>query len=147
MAPRLRPARVTDSEFVFSVKKDALGPYIEAVWGWDETFQLDFHAKDFDLNTVTIIAEGNIEVGWFEVDRTGDEIQLPALYILSEHQGRGIGTAVLEGLMREARKQRRSISLQVLKANPRARALYERLGFAVTGESSTHHRMRYTPAS
>jgi ribosomal protein S18 acetylase RimI-like enzyme len=37
------------------------------------------------------------------------------------------------------------VTLQVLKTNPRARKLYERLGFHVTGRSGTHDFMRRDP--
>lgn len=40
-----------------------------------------------------------------------------------------------------------SVRLRVLKANPRAAALYERLGFAVTGETDTHVLMERSPDS
>lgn len=39
----LRKATADDSEFVFLVKKAALGEYIEQTWGWDEDFQRRFH--------------------------------------------------------------------------------------------------------
>jgi ribosomal protein S18 acetylase RimI-like enzyme len=35
-----------------------------------------------------------------------------------------------------------SVTIEVLKVNPRARALYERLGFEVTGETPMHLQMR-----
>ena len=35
------------------------------------------------------------------------------------------------------------VTLQVLRANPRARALYERLGFVATGETAEHVLLRW----
>ena len=44
----LRAATQDDSEFVFLVKKAALGKYVEQTWGWDESFQRQFHDDDYE---------------------------------------------------------------------------------------------------
>lgn len=50
-------------------------------------------------------------------------------------RGRGIGRALIDELVRRGvRAGRRRMVLDVAATNPRAQALYERLGFAVTGE-------------
>jgi ribosomal protein S18 acetylase RimI-like enzyme len=55
-------------------------------------------------------------------------------------QGQGIGTALLQHQIAEARdKGRRRCALDVASTNPRAQAFYERLGFSVTRE----HRWPY----
>jgi hypothetical protein len=66
MRPTLRPARREDSEFVFQVKKAALGKYIEQTWGWDEGFQRDLHVRDYDPTTTEIISWQGADVGWLE---------------------------------------------------------------------------------
>jgi ribosomal protein S18 acetylase RimI-like enzyme len=67
--------------------------------------------------------------------------------ILPAFQGRGVGTAIVRDLVEEARAQDLPVTLQVLKENPGARRLYERLGFAVTGENETSHLMSTADAS
>lgn len=54
--------------------------------------------------------------------------------VAPEHQGRGVGTALLHAVRQEsvARGARR-ITLKVLGSNPRARALYHRHGYRVEG--------------
>lgn len=48
-------------------------------------------------------------------------------------RGRGVGTALIDTLCREAaRRGYQAIRLEVIDANPRARALYEREGFIAT---------------
>lgn len=50
-------------------------------------------------------------------------------------RGQGIGRALIDELIRRGVQQgRRRMVLDVAASNPRAQALYERLGFAVTGE-------------
>jgi len=64
--------------------------------------------------------------------------------VLPTHQNQRLGTNVMQGLLAAAREKQIPLSLQVLKVNP-ARTLYERLGFAVIGETPTHYQMRWTP--
>jgi ribosomal protein S18 acetylase RimI-like enzyme len=142
MRPTLRLARPEDSEFVFQVKKAALGEYIEQTWGWDEGFQRDFHVKDYDPTTIGIICWQGTDVGWLEVDRGSDNFLLTGIYILPEYQSRGVGSAVIRQIIREAKETQLPLRLEVLKVNPRARVLYEKLGFVVTGETETHNLMR-----
>jgi molybdopterin-guanine dinucleotide biosynthesis protein B len=51
-------------------------------------------------------------------------------------QGRGIGSRLIAAICDEARRQGcREVRLDVIDTNPRARALYERLGFIPAGEA------------
>ncbi|WP_243789467.1 GNAT family N-acetyltransferase [Saccharopolyspora gloriosae] len=54
--------------------------------------------------------------------------------VAPQHQGRGVGTALLRAIRREsvARGARR-VTLKVLGSNPRAQALYRRHGYQVEG--------------
>jgi ribosomal protein S18 acetylase RimI-like enzyme len=68
--------------------------------------------------------------GYGFVDDATPEISIA---VLPAHRGRGIGTALLEALQREARSQQIArLSLSVERDNPAA-ALYERLGFGPLG--------------
>ncbi len=69
-------------------------------------------------------------VGFATLDpRNGD---LDQLCVAPERQGRGIARALLDDAMRRAPG---GLSLKVNQDNPRARRLYERSGFVVTGAS------------
>ncbi|MEJ2239139.1 MAG: GNAT family N-acetyltransferase [Gemmatimonadales bacterium] len=139
--PSLKPARPEDSEFVFQVKKAALGEYIEKTWGWDEQFQRDFHVSEYQPTTIEIICWQNTDVGWLAVERGSDGIRLTGIYMLPEYQSRGVGSTVIRQIIKEATATQLPVTLEVLKVNPRARALYEKLGFVVTGETETHNLM------
>ncbi|MEL6482664.1 MAG: GNAT family N-acetyltransferase [Pseudomonadota bacterium] len=53
-------------------------------------------------------------------------------------RGQGVGTALMAAVADEARSRRmKLIRLDVIDSNPRARALYERLGFEAVGRSET----------
>ena len=84
-----------------------------------------------------VVADGDVVArGAAAVD--GDWAGLHALHVEPEHRGRGLGTALLADLLdRAASLGARTAWLHVELDNPRARALYERLGFA------EHHTSRY----
>lgn len=139
LAFQLRPAKTTDFDFLYNLKVACLKEYVTATWGWDEEFQRAHFARHFDLNHNQIITVNNHDVGQLQVEYRPDEVFLAGLYILPGYQRRGLGTAVIRELLREA--DQRPVQLQVLKVNP-ARHLYERLGFHVTGETDTHYQMQ-----
>lgn len=60
-------------------------------------------------------------------------------------QGRGIGTSIIRNLQAEAAEADTELDLGVELDNPRARELYERLGFTAIGQDDTELVMRWTP--
>ena len=62
-----------------------------------------------------------------------DHIFVDYMAIMPEHQRHGIGASLLRQVQASAASRGLPVRLNVLKVNP-ARALYERLGFAVVGE-------------
>jgi ribosomal protein S18 acetylase RimI-like enzyme len=81
-------------------------------------------------------------VACFSVEHREGERFLSSIEVAATHRGRGIGTSVVERFVREAGAAGLTATLQVLKANPRARRLYERLGFVLTGETAAHVAMQ-----
>jgi ribosomal protein S18 acetylase RimI-like enzyme len=134
----LRPASDLDFEFAFQVKKDALGPYIEQVWGWDETFQRRFHLNDWAQRRPEIVECDGQAVGTLDVVRHPDHLYIGDFYLLPSHQRRGIGSALLSRVLRQADRAKLPVRLEFLKVNP-VRSLYERHAFRITGESPTHY--------
>jgi ribosomal protein S18 acetylase RimI-like enzyme len=141
----LRSATEQDSEWVFLVKKAALGKYIEQTWGWDEDFQRQFHANDYDPVETQIIVEGGSDVGWMIVSETETEVQLQEIYIHPDYQHHGIGSHLVGLVLAKAETQKKPVRLQVLKVNQRARQLYERLGLGIVGETDKYYLMSTTP--
>lgn len=72
-------------------------------------------------------------------DEDNDRFLIDGLAVDSGWRGHGIGTALIEALAAEARARGYArLRLDVADQNPRARALYERLGFGAVG----HQRLR-----
>jgi GNAT superfamily N-acetyltransferase len=115
----------------------ALGEYKE---------QLEAHPDAFDLPLAQIergevlVAEVDGETAGFAVVLIEDDhAELDGLFVQPQYWRRGIGAALIEAAVHEAR--RKGLSLMVV-ANPSGREFYERCGFTLEGEAET----RFGPA-
>jgi RimJ/RimL family protein N-acetyltransferase len=94
-----------------------------------------------DSETAVVEAYG-VPVGRLRVVRTADVVELAGLQLLPAHQSRGIGTRIVRDLVAEAQAAGRRFELSVEKDNPRAQALYARLGMVQVGETDEELLMR-----
>jgi ribosomal protein S18 acetylase RimI-like enzyme len=143
-APSFRQANGDDRDFCWRLHRQAMRAYVDATWGWDETEQRRRFDESFDPALVRIIVVDGNPVGALKLDTGGVPIRLVSIAIRPQYQRRGYGTAVISHVLQEAAGA--PVWLQVLKVNP-ARALYERLGFVVTVETTTHWQMMRGPSA
>jgi ribosomal protein S18 acetylase RimI-like enzyme len=142
----LRPATQKDYDFLWWLHRATMRQYVEKTWGWDEAWQSQFFQEHFDPTTREIVESNGVPIGCITVERSEGLIFLAAIEIAPDYQNRGIGTKLIRALLDEANDRGVSVELSVLKVNP-ARRLYERLGFAIVGETETHYLMRWRPAN
>lgn len=134
----LRSALPNDSDFAYAVKKAAFKEYVERAWGWDEAEQRRLHEERFAAQDFRVINVGGVDVGIMAVVAEPECVKLNQLFILPEHQGKGVGRECMVRVMGEARQRGVPVRLRVLKVNPRAQTFYERLGFTAVGQTDTH---------
>lgn len=139
-------ANVADSDFVFAVKKAAFRGYVEQVEGWDDTHQRELHNKRFDSQDFRIIQFQGNDIGFFSTSCTSDSLKVYQFFIHPEYQDRGIGSACMTRILTDANATGKAVNLQVLKINIRGIAFYQRLGFSIVDEDSTHVQMKKLPA-
>jgi ribosomal protein S18 acetylase RimI-like enzyme len=140
----LRPATDDDYDFLWWLHCATMRSYVEKTWGWDEQWQARYFHDHFDPPTREVIECGGVPIGCISVEQGEDRIFLAAIEIAPDYQSRGIGTKLIRGLLNEADGRGVPVELQVLKVNL-VRRLYERLAFAVVGETETHYLMRRLP--
>jgi ribosomal protein S18 acetylase RimI-like enzyme len=96
-------------------------------------YPVDFPGVQFFLLT-----HGAAPAGRLYLQDAPARVFLVDLVLLPAFRGQGHGTALLQDLIRFAHASRRPLRLHVAKNNPRASALYARLGFQPIGELSQH---------
>ena len=141
MQVSFRPATRGDYDFLWWLHCATMKPYVEKTWGWDEQWQAQYFRDRFDPATREIIECDRVPIGCISVERQKDRVFLSVIKIAPDHQNRGIGTKLVRDLLNEADGRGVPVELQVLKVNL-ARRFYERLGFAMVGETETHYLMR-----
>ncbi|HVX49314.1 MAG TPA: GNAT family N-acetyltransferase [Chitinophagaceae bacterium] len=125
----LRPATGADSDFFYMVKKTVLRKYIEEIWGWDEDFQRDYHAQNYNAAVTYIVISGDDAIGTIEVKEGETEIFISGLYLLPACQGKGVGSGIINTYIQKAFTNNKRVALEVLKLNTGAQKLYKRFGF------------------
>lgn len=91
-----------------------------------------------------LVVVGGTPVGRLLLAREPGRTRVVDLALLPQARGRGIGTAVLRGVLEEAQARGWPVTLHVEAGNP-ARALYERLGFRVVAEQPPYQEMEWRP--
>lgn len=139
----LRNATCKDFDFLYTLHRATLKEYIEKTWGWDEAFQKEYFLQHFNPHIQQIIVAAKTDIGSISVVHENNSVFLNIIEILPAYQNKGIGTFLIEEILVRAKSENKSVLLQVLKVNRRARALYERIGFSICGETETHYQMEY----
>lgn len=90
------------------------------------------YEREYPNATHNIIVFDGEQVGRSIVERRPGSMRLVDIVLLPAARNRGIGTRLIKDLIAECETQRVPLLLQVIATSP-ALALYERLGFRVTG--------------
>ncbi len=141
-----RPATQEDIPFLLALRRTTMDAHLAAS-GADtgEANHMQRLMGAFDCAQVLLL-EGR-PIGMLKVKRGEREWKIIQIQVVPEMQGKGLGAQILSEVITEADTAKAMLTLSVLKANP-ARALYERLGFVVEGESEFEFSMRRaTPAT
>ena len=95
----------------------------------------------WDVTQVQIITLDGTDIGWLQSFVKDDALFVAQLFVDGALRRQGIGTEVVKGLIEEAARAGRAVTLGVVKTNPALR-LYERLGFCTTDEDERKFYMR-----
>ena len=102
------------------------------------------YASQFPNADDNVIWSDGRRAGRLLVDRTGSAMQLVDIALSANVRGRGLGTRLIEELIREAQSKGVPLRLHVRGGNPAAR-LYQRLGFVATGGDGLNIAMEILP--
>ena len=149
----LRPVTPEDEPFLRRVYASTRAEELAPVPWTDEQKRafcdLQFAAQDSHYRATwpgatydVVVVDGEPAGRLWQVS-AADEVHVLDVAILPEFRGRGIGTRLLRDVLDGAAATGRYASISVEKFNHRARALYERLGFAVVDETGVYERMEW----
>jgi ribosomal protein S18 acetylase RimI-like enzyme len=140
----LREVTNDDHAFLFDLMKASYFDHVVATWGsWDEEDQRRrFQTRFASGNDRVVLVDGE-RVGLVAVEERSTELFLANIEIVPAWRGKGLGTAILRSVIARGRERGLPVTLQVLRVNCRATALYEREGFEYVGETPTHYLMRW----
>ncbi len=139
----LRDASSADETFLLRLRKLTMTEHLlNAGVPIDDGTHLQRIRSKFE--DAKVIRAREDDVGLLKLSRADAEWHVHQLQLIPEHQGRGIGNAVLRRVLAEAEQANVAVSLSVMRENP-ARRLYERLGFAYVGETNQDLKMLWRP--
>jgi ribosomal protein S18 acetylase RimI-like enzyme len=131
-AVAIRKASEADFDFLFELHRQALGPYVEQTWGWDEVWQRDYFKEHFMSRPCEVIELQGERIGCMRVEDQEEFVLLDYIAIMPAHQRIGLGTHLVRTVLKRAVDRGVPARLKVLRVNP-AKTLYERLGFETIG--------------
>ena len=140
---KFRPAVENDIDFLYALHIATMREYVDKTWGWEDAFQEKLFRKNYVPSQIQIITLAGNDIGMISLEEGNEDVFLRVIEIHPTYQRRGLGTTIIQKVIDEAARQTKPVRLQVLKVNP-AKRLYDRLGFAVIQETSTHYVMRTT---
>jgi ribosomal protein S18 acetylase RimI-like enzyme len=154
MTISLRPFRADDQEFLYQLYASTRLHEI-AGFGWPAAqqemflrmqFNAQYHSYEaaYEHAEHQIVEQDGKPVGRIMVVWQKDFALLVDIALLAEHRGRAIGGDLLRDLIQQCVRKKVPLRLQVLKTNPALR-LYQRLGFATTGEDQMYIQMERQP--
>ena len=104
------------------------------------------NASDSDAMLVCLVdgkVAGNCHVTWKKSIKTGHRA-MAAIALLKDYWDQGIGTRMFQEMIRiaEANENILQMELEFIEGNTRARALYEKMGFRITGMKPNAIRLK-----
>ena len=102
--------------------------------------QHQFYKEQFAEASFDIVEYDGKDAGRLYLDCREDEIRIVDIALLPEFRGRGLGTRLLNHVIRDAQQNQLSVRIHVEKNNP-ALTLYQRLGFKEIGDRGIYWLM------
>jgi ribosomal protein S18 acetylase RimI-like enzyme len=142
----LHGARAGDYSFALGLYLESVQPLLTVLGRWDEQRVLARFCEAFKPEQIKVLRQAGADIGWMQVSDAGEELHLDQLHLVPSARNQKIGTRLIRMLQEQARAAGKPLALNVIRGN-RAKALYERLGFAVVGADDEKVRMLWDGSS
>ena len=136
----------TDFDWVWHVYCMTTRNQVELVVDWPESEHRRIRRRALRRGGMEAIwVPSGERVGLVDIAQEDEDLSIRHLEVLPDLQGRGVGTLVVQAVIERAAATGRGVTLRVQHTNPRAHALYRRLGFVVTESHQDVVSMRHPP--
>ncbi len=121
---------------------------------WPSAVKQQFLDQQFDLQhqhylthypdaDFLVIERDHLLQGRYYLSKSAPEHLIIDICLMAKQRGLGIGRGLIEHSQRESQALACGMQLHVIKFNIRALALYEKLGFKISGGTDMHHYMNW----
>lgn len=107
--------------------------------------QHQHYIQHYPATDFMILEHGPVRVGRYYLQRLAQDYLVVDISLLPEKRQAGIGSVLLSATQETAQSEGAGVLLHVSRTNPRARRLYEKLGFVATESGTTHDTLHWWP--
>ena len=140
-------AKIDDLQFAYDLWKLTQKEFLDKIRGeWNEEFEIDNYKEERNRNIKNnyLIKYNGNNIGWLEYELFEEYIFIKQIHILPEYHGKGIGSNILNEIIKYGKKNKKDIYLEVLKYNDKALEFYKKIGFKIYRESSLENTLEWS---
>lgn len=137
----LRPATENDKPFIWEMRQLTMKDYVDQAFGWNEAHEYAYAMDKFEH--IQIVECNGEKIGMIKSAEHAQAIHLHQIQLKPAWANKGIGSWLINNLIRTGKEKNKNIELHVLKTNP-VKALYDRIGFVVVADEPHKYLMRYS---
>ncbi len=131
---QLRNARDSDFPFAEALYLGTMEPLLSELGDWNRGKYRRRIRKSFKPPECQVITIDGRDIGFMQVIKTDDDINIAQLHLAEGYRGHGIGTQIVTDLIGRAERDGKTMSLSAPRNNP-AIALYKRFGFMISRDN------------
>ena len=140
-------ASETEKERVFELHSEMFRDEIEERWGWDDQWQRNNFNEEWKRDAFAVVKREDQIIGYTQITVEQNKIQIASIGLLPDFRKQGLGSLLLEGILREARKLNLPVELSVHLKNQSALKLYRKFKFETIESQGKSILMRWTQKS
>lgn len=134
-----------DKERVFELHCELFHDEIEERWGWDDQWQIENFDKEWNRDEFEVVKHEDQVIGYLQFSYENDKIYLHNIAVVPSLQNNGLGSYLLEWILKKAHELGTVVELSVHTKNEVALKLYKKFGFRIVESQPKAFLMRSKP--
>lgn len=132
-----------DVDYAFDLYSRTSKDSIIAAQGyWCDEERYSAFIKGISTDDTYMLVENNVAFGCFCLIESDESLMLQRMYVEPAMQGRGIGSAIIDYAIGQARAKGLHLDLEVVRTNEKAYGFYLKRGFHIIYEKPLGYGMR-----